>query len=33
VQRGRRVNRTWGEASEQLPERHDAGDFDRPQPK
>jgi GSH-dependent disulfide-bond oxidoreductase len=33
VQRGRRVNRTWGEASEQLPERHDASDFDRPQPK
>jgi GSH-dependent disulfide-bond oxidoreductase len=28
VQRGRRVNRTWGEASEQLPERHDAGDFE-----
>jgi len=27
VQRGRRVNRTWGEASQQLPERHDAGDF------
>ena len=30
VQRGRRVNRTWGEASEQLPERHDARDFDAP---
>ena len=29
VQRGRRVNRTWGDAAEQLPERHDAGDFDR----
>jgi len=28
VQRGRKVNRTWGEAHEQLPERHDAGDFD-----
>ncbi len=28
VQRGRRVNRVWGEASEQLAERHDAGDFD-----
>ena len=28
VQRGRRVNRTWGEASEQLPERHDASDFE-----
>lgn len=28
VQRGRMVNRTWGEASEQLPERHAAGDFD-----
>ncbi|WP_372719651.1 glutathione-dependent disulfide-bond oxidoreductase [Immundisolibacter sp.] len=30
VQRGRRVNRTWGPEAEQLPERHDAGDFDRP---
>lgn len=29
VQRGRRVNRNWGEPSEQLPERHDAADFDR----
>lgn len=29
VIRGRRVNRTWGEASEQLPERHDASDLDR----
>jgi len=28
VQRGRKVNRTWGEASEQLPERHAASDFD-----
>jgi len=28
VQRGRKVNRTWGDASEQLPERHDASDFD-----
>lgn len=28
VQRGKRVNRTWGEASEQMPERHDATDFD-----
>ena len=28
VQRGRRVNRVWGEAANQLPERHDAGDFD-----
>jgi len=27
VQRGKRVNRVWGEESEQLPERHDAGDF------
>ena len=27
VQRGRRVNRVWGEAAEQLPERHDASDF------
>ncbi len=30
VQRGRRVNRVWGDAAEQLPERHDASDFDRP---
>lgn len=29
VQRGRIVNRTWGEAHEQLPERHDASDFNR----
>jgi GSH-dependent disulfide-bond oxidoreductase len=29
VKRGRMVNRTWGEPSEQLPERHDASDFDR----
>lgn len=28
VQRGRIVNRTWGEADEQLAERHDASDFD-----
>ncbi len=28
VQRGRKVNRTWGEPAEQLHERHDAGDFD-----
>ncbi len=28
VQRGRKVNRTWGAASSQLPERHDASDFD-----
>jgi len=30
AQRGRRVNRVWGDAAEQLPERHDASDFDRP---
>ena len=30
VQRGRRVNRTWGQPDSQLPERHDAADFDRP---
>ncbi len=30
VQRGRRVNRTWGQPESQLPERHDASDFDRP---
>ncbi|MCZ2496607.1 glutathione-dependent disulfide-bond oxidoreductase [Xylophilus sp. Kf1] len=28
VQRGRRVNRTWGDAAEQLAERHDAADLD-----
>lgn len=28
VQRGRRVNRTWGEESEQLEERHSAADLD-----
>ncbi len=28
VQRGRKVNRTFGDLSEQLHERHDAGDFD-----
>ena len=28
VQRGRKVNRTWGELSDQLHERHDATDFD-----
>jgi GST-like protein len=28
VQRGRIVNRTWGEPSEQLHERHDASDFE-----
>ena len=27
VQRGRMVNRTWGEPASQLPERHDASDF------
>ena len=26
-QRGKMVNRTWGELTEQLPERHDASDF------
>lgn len=29
VQRGRMVNKTWGEADEQLPERHSAADFDK----
>ncbi len=29
VKRGRIVNRTWGAADAQLPERHDASDFDR----
>jgi GST-like protein len=28
VQRGRMVNRTWGQPESQLHERHDAGDFD-----
>ena len=28
VVRGRKVNRNWGEAHEQLPERHSAADFD-----
>ena len=28
VQRGRMVNRTWGQPQSQLHERHDAGDFD-----
>ena len=28
VQRGRMVNRAWGEPSEQLHERHEAGDFE-----
>lgn len=28
VKRGRMVNRTWGEPSEQLLERHDSNDFD-----
>jgi GSH-dependent disulfide-bond oxidoreductase len=29
VQRGRRVNRTFGDPAEQMPERHDAHDFER----
>jgi GST-like protein len=29
AQRGRKVNRTWGEPASQLHERHDASDFDR----
>ncbi|MBB1602590.1 glutathione-dependent disulfide-bond oxidoreductase [Variovorax sp. UMC13] len=33
VQRGRRVNRTWGDAASQLPERHAASDFDAPPPQ
>jgi GST-like protein len=28
VQRGRMVNRAWGDPASQLPERHDASDFD-----
>lgn len=30
VQRGRRVNKSWGAEEEQLIERHSASDFDRP---
>lgn len=30
VQRGRMVNRLWGEPEQQLPERHHASDFERP---
>lgn len=29
VRRGRRVNRTWGQPDSQLPERHEAKDFDK----
>jgi len=29
VQRGRMVNRVWGEPEEQLPERHAASDFEQ----
>lgn len=29
ARRGRMVNRNWGDASSQLPERHDASDFDK----
>ena len=29
VRRGRMVNRLWGDPAEQLPERHDASDFER----
>lgn len=32
VQRGRKVNRTWGDPADQVPERHTAGDLDRPPP-
>lgn len=28
VQKGKMVNRSWGDESEQLPERHDASDFE-----
>ena len=30
VQRGRRVNKTWGPEEERMSERHDASDFDKP---
>ncbi|MDE1467939.1 glutathione-dependent disulfide-bond oxidoreductase [Aurantiacibacter sp. D1-12] len=29
VKRGRKVNRTWGDEADQLPERHSAADFDK----
>jgi len=29
VKRGRRVNRVWGDESEQMPERHSASDFEK----
>jgi len=29
VKRGRMVNRVWGDAASQLPERHDASDFEK----
>src|SRR5437762_2019962 len=29
VRRGRMVNRSWGDPASQLPERHDASDFDK----
>lgn len=32
VQRGRMVNRVWGDPASQLPERHDAADFDKVAP-
>ena len=32
VQRGRKVNRTWGDPAGQVPERHAADDLDRPPP-
>ena len=32
VQRGRRVNRTFGDPADQCPERHEAADLDRPGP-
>ena len=32
VQRGRRVNRTFGDPADQCPERHQAADLDRPGP-
>jgi GST-like protein len=33
TQRGRMVNRTWGDPASQLPERHDASDFDKAKAK
>jgi GST-like protein len=33
AERGRRVNRPWGDPATQLPERHDASDFEKTRPR